>query len=55
MIDEGYIKYHCRWLHSKPLHVAETIEINEWRNKLHQLGLIGQYSNGIGFGNISIR
>ncbi|MBV8886286.1 MAG: class II aldolase/adducin family protein [Chroococcidiopsidaceae cyanobacterium CP_BM_RX_35] len=55
MIDEGYIKYRCRWIHSKPLHVDEIIEINKWRNKLHQLGLIGQYNNGISFGNISIR
>lgn len=29
-------------------------EINEWRQKLHHLGLIG-ICDGIGFGNISIR
>jgi L-ribulose-5-phosphate 4-epimerase len=55
MIDEGYIKYQCNWIESPPLSEREIDEINCWRNKLYRLGLIGEYPNGIGFGNLSIR
>lgn len=55
MIDEGYIKYNCCWIRSTPIEPHEIKEINEWRDRFHNLGLIGEYSNGIGFGNISIR
>lgn len=55
MIDEGYIKYQCNWINSDPLSFEEIAELNQWRNKLYKLGLIGEYDNGIGFGNISIR
>ena len=55
MIDEGYIKYQCRWIHSPPVQTHDIKEINKWRNRFYQLGLIGVYSNGISFGNISIR
>ncbi|MGF1541778.1 MAG: class II aldolase/adducin family protein [Pleurocapsa sp.] len=55
MIDEGYIKYHCHWLETPAVSEAEIVELNQWRDKLYQLGLIGQYDNGIGFGNLSIR
>lgn len=53
--DEGYIKFRCRWIRTKPIPEREIVEINRWRNQLHQRGLIGVYSNGIGFGNVSIR
>lgn len=55
MIDEGYIKYQCNWIKSEPININEISELNKWRNKLYELGLIGEYENGIGFGNISIR
>ncbi|MEC4896345.1 MAG: class II aldolase/adducin family protein [Oscillatoria sp. PMC 1051.18] len=55
MIDEGYVKYNCNWIPSSPLPDEEIQELNLWRSKLYQLGLIGIYDNGIGFGNISIR
>ena len=55
MIDEGYIKYQCHWRDRPTVTPAEVIELNQWRAKLYQLNLIGQYDNGIGFGNISIR
>jgi ribulose-5-phosphate 4-epimerase/fuculose-1-phosphate aldolase len=55
MFDEGYTKYQCNWLYEEPLHSKDIRELNEWRDRLYKLGLIGQYSNGIGFGNISIR
>ena len=55
MIDEGYIKYRCFWQEVPAIAPAEIVELNRWRTKLYQLGLIGEYDNGIGFGNISIR
>ena len=55
MIDEGYIKYQCHWTNQKSISSKEITELNQWRDKLYQLGLIGIYPNGIGFGNISIR
>ncbi len=55
MIDEGYIKYQCNWNQASAIAEAEIVELNQWRTKLYQLGLIGQYDNGIGFGNLSVR
>ncbi|NET03955.1 MAG: class II aldolase/adducin family protein [Symploca sp. SIO2B6] len=55
MIDEGYVKYHCNWIKAESVSFNEIKELNQWRDELYQLGLIGEYENGIGFGNISIR
>ena len=55
MIDEGYIKYQCYWQNEVAIAESDLIELNSWRDRLYQLGLIGEYSNGIGFGNLSIR
>ena len=55
MIDEGYIKYQCHWRESSAIAQADITELNRWRSKLYQLNLIGEYDNGIGFGNISTR
>jgi hypothetical protein len=55
MMDEGYIKFKCNLIKDKPLPMAALSEINQWRNKLYQVGLIGAYADGIGYGNISIR
>ncbi len=55
MIDEGYIKYQCHWNKTKAIATSEIIELNQWRNQLYNLGLIGEYDNGIGFGNVSVR
>ena len=55
MIDEGYVKYQCNWIKSEPMDLNEIAELNKCRNKLYELGLIGEYENGIGFGNLSIR
>ena len=54
-MDEGYIKFDCHWIKAEPISLDKLREINEWRDKLHRLGLIGVYDNGVGFGNISIR
>lgn len=55
MIDEGYIKYQCHWHKYPSITDEDIVELNHWRTKLYQLGLIGEYDNGIGFGNLSIR
>ena len=54
-MDEGYIKYHCHWDEKQCITPEEIDTINHWRNILYSHGLIGMYSNGIGFGNISTR
>jgi len=55
MIDEGYIKYQCHWQNAVAIAEADLSELNPWRDRFYQLGLIGEYDNGIGFGNLSIR
>lgn len=56
MIDEGYTKYEVDWRESPPLPAGVVAELNEWRNRLYDEGLIGYYPQyGVGFGNISVR
>lgn len=54
-IDEGYLKFRAVWTQTPPLPDTEIAELNHWRSKLFDRGLIGVYENGIGFGNISQR
>jgi len=54
-MDEGYIKFNCNWIKTDPVPGNMILEINNWRDTLYKLSLIGAYSNGIGYGNISIR
>jgi methylthioribose-1-phosphate isomerase len=51
--DDGYIKFECEWLEKNSVNVSDIISINDWRNKMYKLSLIGAYDNGIGYGNIS--
>ncbi len=53
--EEGYIKFNCRWIRAGPVPEGQITWINEWRNKLFDLGLIGADSKGTGFGNVSKR
>jgi ribulose-5-phosphate 4-epimerase/fuculose-1-phosphate aldolase len=55
MIDEGYIKYQCHWQNMPVISEADITELNQYREVLYRLGLIGEYDNGIGFGNLSMR
>ena len=56
MIDEGFIKFNCKWTKSPPLDNAAIIELNKWRRPLFDAGLVGQFPDtGVGFGNISMR
>ena len=56
MIDEGYTKYECEWAPG-PAPAAELVaELNAWRNRLYEAGLIGYYAKyRVGYGNVSIR
>lgn len=54
--DEGYIKFNLNWEEKAfELDGDVFLLLNSYRNKLYQLGLIGVYDNGIGFGNLSVR
>jgi len=53
--EEGVIKLNCTWVKEAPLDFVLIKELNEWRNKLYNAGLIGMNKDGLGYGNISIR
>ena len=55
MIDEGVIKFKCDWNNEQlPIQVPDELKI--WRDKMHQLKLIGEYADiKIGYGNISVK
>lgn len=53
MIDEGYIKYRCEWVKADIVQREAIAPLTAYRNALHQLNFIGEYPDGIGFGNIS--
>ena len=55
MIDEGYIKYRCDWVEEDAIAPTDTLELTQYRDALYQLNFIGEYPNGIGFGNLSCR
>jgi ribulose-5-phosphate 4-epimerase/fuculose-1-phosphate aldolase len=55
MIDEGVVKYSCEWVLGEKVALELINSLMQWRDHIHQLGLIGVYDQGIGFGNISIR
>ena len=54
--NEGYIKFNLNW-EEKPFDFTDNdfLSLNSCRQKLFELGLIGAYPDGIGYGNISIR
>jgi L-ribulose-5-phosphate 4-epimerase len=55
-MGEGYIKFNCLLKEEiSGLSDENFLLLNNWRNKLYQLGLIGCYPGDIGYGNISIR
>jgi len=55
MHDEGYIKFNTNWTKgpSPSWHKIQTL--SDWRQRMHEVGLIGAHPDGIGFGNISVR
>ena len=55
MKETGSIKFHCNWHKTAPLPDAHIRELNQWRQQLYALMLIGENDEGIGYGNISCR
>jgi ribulose-5-phosphate 4-epimerase/fuculose-1-phosphate aldolase len=55
-MTEGYIKFNCN-LEQREIRIPDEIlrQFESSRSKLYQLGLIGMYPDGIGFGNISVK
>jgi ribulose-5-phosphate 4-epimerase/fuculose-1-phosphate aldolase len=54
--EEGYIKFHLSWIQKEfEFNDQDYQSLNFYRQKLYDLGLIGAYPNGIGFGNLSFR
>lgn len=53
--DEGSIKYTSVRRDGDAPRSARLESLNRARTVLHDLGLIGVYANGIGYGNLSIR
>jgi ribulose-5-phosphate 4-epimerase/fuculose-1-phosphate aldolase len=50
-----YIKFSCERIAAPAIAFAGFDELNKYRSKLRELGLIGMDANGIGFGNLSVR
>jgi L-ribulose-5-phosphate 4-epimerase len=55
VIDEGTIKYRCEWIEADAVSPSEVADLTRYRNALRQFNFIGEYPDGIGFGNISQR
>jgi L-ribulose-5-phosphate 4-epimerase len=54
-VSNKYIKFSCERVTTDLTSFGRLSELNGYRQKLLQLGLIGVDSNGIGFGNLSLR
>ena len=54
-MDEGYIKYVQHWEKAPIVSNKASTTLVAARQTLFQLGGIGVYPNGIGYGNVSIR
>lgn len=55
MRDEGVTKYECIFREAEPPPYAAVARLIAVRNELFNLGWIGVYPDGIGFGNASLR
>jgi len=55
MNETGSVKFNCQQLAGDIVPFPGLIELNAYRRKLLELGMIGVDANGIGFGNLSIR
>lgn len=51
----GSVEFTCQQVPVEIGAFAGFAELNEYRGKLRELGLIGVDANGVGFGNLSIR
>jgi len=55
MSETGYVKFRCEHRILPPEEFPGFEELNRVRSRLREMGFIGRYPNGIGFGNVSIR
>jgi hypothetical protein len=56
MIDEGVVKFRCEWIERPPLAAWRIAELDDWRTRLYDAGLIGfDATERVGYGNISAR
>ena len=56
MIDEGYTKYQVEWTRSGSLDDDAIADLDQWRRRLHQAGLLGHDDeHDVGYGNVSVR
>ena len=55
MSETGSVKFTCQQVPVEIGAFAGFAELNEYRRKLRELGMIGVDANGVGFGNLSIR
>jgi L-ribulose-5-phosphate 4-epimerase len=53
--ETGSVKFTCQQVATKVSRFAGFAELNRYRRKLLELGMIGVDASGIGFGNLSIR
>jgi L-ribulose-5-phosphate 4-epimerase len=53
--ETGSVKFKCEQVPIEISRFAGFAELNKYRRKLLDLGMIGVDANGIGFGNLSIR
>jgi L-ribulose-5-phosphate 4-epimerase len=53
--ERGYVLFRCEREPAPPPTGALVQSLLDWRARLHRLGLIGVYPDGIGFGNLSFR
>jgi ribulose-5-phosphate 4-epimerase/fuculose-1-phosphate aldolase len=55
MANEGYVKYTAEHTTAPAIETPRWEELNRAKTKLREMGLVGMTSNGIGFGNLSLR
>ncbi|MDX1741804.1 MAG: class II aldolase/adducin family protein [Rhodothermales bacterium] len=55
MDERGYITFELRWIKGAPPENALIAELDFWRTRCYDEGLIGQEPTGIGYGNVSVR
>jgi L-ribulose-5-phosphate 4-epimerase len=53
--SEGVIKFQCLWTPGPAKDWPQSPALLAWRQRLKQLGLVGAYPDGIGYGNLSVR
>jgi len=55
MANEGYVKYTAEHTMGPVIETPLWADLNRARTKLREMGLVGMTSDGIGFGNLSLR